>query len=146
MTATPWAADRRVLPDRRAARRFRFRERRRGYDRRLPSRLDAALLGVRRLPVALTLATVFVAMNLLDLVATTVALGRGAVELNPVMAALLGGGTGGAVVLKLAVTIPVLVGFLGGRRHRTVALGMVAVTALLALVGGYHVLNLALSG
>ncbi len=123
-----------------------MRERRRGFDRRSPSRLDRVLYRVAAgLPVAIGLAAVFALLNLVDLLATAAALEQGAVELNPVMRALLGSGAGGALILKVAVTAAAVGGFLAGRRYRCVVMGMLFVTSVLAVVAAYHGLNLAVA-
>ena len=62
------------------------------------------------------LAALLFALNLADLVLTRHALGAGAIEINPVMAALFESGIGAAV--KLAVGAVVVAGIWALRRYR----------------------------
>ncbi len=124
MTAT---TERRWI-DRRARVRFRFPERRTGFDRRSPRRV---LTWYRDRPrfIAAVLGVVF-ALNILDLLLTNRALALGAVEANPIMAALFEVSPALAASLKLLVTGGVVAVIWNMRRYRRIL-----EVSLIALVG-----------
>ena len=124
MTAT---TERRWI-DRRARVRFRLPERRTGFDRRSPRRV---LTWYRDRPrfIAAVLGVVF-ALNILDLLLTNRALALGAVEANPIMAALFEVSPALAASLKLLVTGGVVAVIWNMRRYRRIL-----EVSLIALVG-----------
>jgi hypothetical protein len=86
-----------------------------------------------------------VGLSALDMALTVNALERGAVELNPVMAALLGGGTIPAVAFKLTLTLAVAAAMWILRGYRQVLELSLLVLAGLGLLIVYHVIGLSLS-
>jgi hypothetical protein len=150
MTTLRTAPSRR-LGDRRVRRvSFHYPERRRGFDRREPSnpvgrRYVAFLRGYRDTGAAVAGVVVAIGiLSALDLVLTQIALGRGAAELNPVMASLLGAGIMPAVLLKAAVTVFVIGVIWSLRRYRRILeLSLFLLTGL-ALLTLYHLAGLAL--
>jgi hypothetical protein len=137
--------ERRTGPDRRVRRvSLRYPERRSGFDRR--AERDASSVRatyadwIRRIaasPVRYgTVAAAIFVLNMVDLLLTYRALERGAIELNPVMAALLDAGYGVAGVVKIGVSALVVVLGWRLRRYRRV----VEVSLLLAVVLGAVVL------
>jgi hypothetical protein len=83
----------------------------------------------------------FVALNVLDLGLTLHLVGRGAVEMNPVMAALLDGGWGWAAAFKLATSAGVAAGLWVGRRHLLIRRTGIAFLVLLAAITVYQVVD-----
>ena len=80
----------------------------------------------------------FVALNVLDLALTLHRIGRGAVEMNPVMAGMLDAGWHWAAAYKMAVTFGVAVGLWVGRDHRLVRRAGVGFVVLFAVVAAYQ--------
>ncbi|HAX81683.1 MAG TPA: hypothetical protein DCY40_03825 [Actinobacteria bacterium] len=83
----------------------------------------------------------FVALNVLDLGLTLHLVDRGAVEMNPVMAALLDGGWGWAAAFKLVTSAGVAAGLWVGRRHLLVRRTGIAFLILLAAITVYQVVD-----
>jgi hypothetical protein len=112
-------------PDRRCARRFVFKDRRSGFERRSQHRgslipgLDAALLYLRdnprKLGELLLLANL---LSLLDLLLTMILFRQGAGEANPVMRYLFANGVAQAAVVKLGIIAAASLGIWELRRRR----------------------------
>jgi hypothetical protein len=142
-------ADRRVAGDRRArCSCLRYPERRHGFDRRRPStgylrraywQAITAYRGDAQ-KIVLVLATVLV-LSLADLLLTLRALDRGAVELNPIMAHLIGIDPVLAGVFKLATAFLVVSAIWILRRYRRVLEVSVVIAGGLALLLVYHVIG-----
>lgn len=128
--------------DRRVHRRYVFRDRRSGFDRRHDP--DAglwtrALVRLQRSPHLLEILVVLlVALNLADLVFTQVALNAGAIEANPVMAALFDDSFLIAAALKILVSLMIVFIVLTFRRYRKMMALAVFATGLYAAVFAYH--------
>ena len=112
-------------PDRRSGRRFVFRDRRLGFERRAQQRgslipgLDSALLHLRDNPR--TLIEVLLLANLLsllDLMLTLILLRNGALEANPFMGYLFANGVAQAAVVKLGIIAAASLGIWQLRRRR----------------------------
>jgi hypothetical protein len=94
----------------------------------LGNRINRDLIDLRRTAVALAVA--LLALNILDVVATTLIVERlGAVEVNPVMARLIG--TPWAATLKIAIPIGVIA--LAGRVQTRFAVNSLRVAVALYL-------------
>ena len=90
------------------------------------------------------IAAAILLLNAADLLLTFKALDRGAVELNPVMAGLLGAGDLVAAVVKIGVAgLVVLVGW-RMRRYRRVVEVSLGIATVLAVVVIYHLVSLAM--
>lgn len=83
----------------------------------------------------------FVALNVLDLGLTLHLLGRGATEMNPIMARLLDAGWEWAAVFKGTITLGVAAGLWLGRRHVAVRRSGIAFVVLFALVMAYQLVD-----
>jgi hypothetical protein len=122
---------------------FRYPERRTGFDRRTSG---GAIAWYRDRPpvVALALAAV-IAMNLADFLLTVRALERGAIEVNPLMAALfdLDPAVAGAVKLLLGAGV-VLVIWQMRRYRRILELSLIALAGFTVLLA--YQLTLVVSG
>ena len=112
-------------PDRRSARRFVFRDRRSGFERREQQRqsaipgLDAALVHLRDNPR--TLIEVLLLANLLsvlDLMLTLILFREGAGEANPFMGYLFANGVAQAAVVKIGIIAAASLGIWELRRRR----------------------------
>lgn len=146
-------ADRRSAKERRVRRvSFRYPERRSGFDRREPaggglrSRHWALLQRYRDRPavVGLVLAAV-TGLSLLDLALTTVALDEGAVELNPVMAALFESSPFVAGAVKVAITAAAVATIWVLRRYRLVLETSLALFAAMTLLTCYQLAGITLT-
>jgi hypothetical protein len=121
---------------------FRFPDRRLGFARRQIARhpasaaIDRVLGTLRSKPrsLAVVLATV-AALNLADLVLTLRSIELGAVEVNPVMAALIDADPFVAAMFKLTIGLAVVGAMWAMRRYRRV------LEAALLLLGGLIALN-----
>ncbi|MBT8203599.1 MAG: hypothetical protein HKN74_10265 [Acidimicrobiia bacterium] len=133
---TPRTGDRR---SRRVS--VRYPERRTGFDRRAAG---GALAAYRDRPsVIATVLVALLALNVADYVFTLAALGRGAREANPLMAALFEADPALAAIVKLAVVALVITAIWQLRRYRRILqVSLVAVTGFMILVI-YQVLLLA---
>ena len=127
-----------------------YPERRSGFDRRgiESSRMPAFQTWIRSIadsPARYGLiAAAILLLNAADLLLTFKALDRGAVELNPVMAGLLGAGDLVAAVVKIGVAgLVVLVGW-RMRRYRRVVEVSLGIATVLAVVVIYHLVSLAM--
>jgi hypothetical protein len=133
-------------PDRRRRRRWVWRERRTGFDRRrqADSRVgaawDATLLYLRDNPFVLfgllALANV---LSILDLAFTMWALQQGAVEANPVMAALLSDDPAIAAVVKILIVAAVSLVIYLLRRYRLMLKVALFSVALFGAIVLYHI-------
>lgn len=120
---------------------FRFPDRRLGFTRRRDRERPARAAYIRMLSayrsrpgaLAAVLAAV-VLLNIADLVLTLRALELGAVELNPIMATLIGADPLLASVFKVAIVLGVAAAMWMMRRYRRV------LEASLVLLGGFTVL------
>lgn len=128
--------------DRRTRRRYVFHDRRSGFDRRHDphagwwSRLLSALHeNPRLLEISLVM---LVALNLGDLVFTQVALEEGAVETNPIMAALFDNSFVWAAALKVVVSLFIVFIVLTFRKYRKMMALTVVAIAFYAGVFAYH--------
>ena len=121
---------------------LRFPDRRRGFQRRQPQstvarHYQSALLSLREAPTAVVLlAALLFALNLADLVLTQYALGAGAIEINPVMAALFESGSAAAV--KLAVGAFAVAGLWSMRRYRPALSMLVVMVAAMGILVTYQ--------
>lgn len=134
------AIERRTVDRRRGRARFHVPERRTGFDRRDATRRrrDALLAAYRdRTGLIVAVLAAIVALNGADLALTHVALGRGATEVNPVMAAWFAAGTAPAALFKLSVGAAVAGGLWALRRYRTALAASLGIAAGLALVVAY---------
>lgn len=84
----------------------------------------------------------FVALNAADLGLTFLLVGRGATELNPVMARLLEAGWEWAAGFKAVVTVGVATGLWFGRDHLLVRRTGGAFLVLFAVITAYQVFDL----
>lgn len=140
-----WSKERRG-PDRRRQRRWVWRERRTGFDRRrrADSRVgaawDATLLYLRDNPFVLfgllALANV---LSILDLAFTMWALQQGAVEANPVMAALLSDDPAIAAAVKILIVAVVSLVIYLLRRYRLMLKVALFSVALFGAIVLYHI-------
>ncbi len=112
-------------PDRRRARRFVFRDRRSGFERRAQQRgsvipgLDAALIRLRDDPRALIEVLLLAnLLSLLDLMLTVILFRQGASEANPFMGYLFANGVAQAAVVKLGIIAAASLGIWQLRRRR----------------------------
>ncbi len=138
--------ERRTGSDRRRRRpALRYPERRTGFDQRecqvqgLRGAIDRAMLQYRerRSAFLLVLATIVV-FNYLDLMLTFRAIGRGAVEANPIMAFLFASDPVLAAAVKLAIGGGVALTLLAlGRFKRVLEASLVILVSFTALMG-YH--------
>jgi hypothetical protein len=140
--------DRRVKPVS-----FRFPDRRLGFVRRqtpgTPARTayHRTLAAYRSQPRALAAVLVTVALlNVADLALTLRALQLGAVELNPIMAALLGTDPLLASVFKLAVGFGVVAAMWAMRRYRRVLEASLLLLGGFTLLVGYSVTMVVIAG
>lgn len=83
----------------------------------------------------------FLALNILDLGLTLHLVERGAVEMNPLMAALLDSGWEWAAVFKVVTSTGVAVGLWLGRRHLVVRRTGSAFLILLGSITLYQVID-----
>lgn len=83
----------------------------------------------------------FVALNVLDLGMTLHLVGRGAREMNPIMAALLDAGWEWAALFKVVTTTGVAAGLWLGRRHLLVRRTGIAFVVLFAAVALYQIVD-----
>ncbi len=131
------ALDRRARGDRRTRRvSMRYPERRSGFDRRT-SRPFLEAYRARPAAIGAVLAA-FVLLNVADLVFTLRVVDAGAIELNPVMAALLGAGSGYAAAFKLGAALTVAGAMWAARRYRLVLQASLAALALMGAVAVYQ--------
>ena len=132
-------------PDRRVRRRYVFHDRRSGFDRRVdphPSKWDRLLTALHQSPRLLEIFLVMlVALNLADLVFTQVALGAGARETNPIMAALFDNSFVWAAALKLVASLLIVFIVLTFRRYRKMMALTVFATAFYGGVFAYHLMT-----
>lgn len=128
--------------DRRVGRRYVFRDRRSGFDRRhdpTAGLWTRTLLRLQRSPHLLEILLVLlVALNLADLVFTQIALGAGATETNPVMAALFDESFVSAAALKILISLMIVFIVLAFRRYRKMMALAVFGTVLYTGVFVYH--------
>ena len=141
-------ADRRVKPVS-----FRFPDRRLGFVRRqtqgtqVRTAYHRTLAAYRSQPRALAAVLVTVAvLNVADLALTLRALQLGAVELNPIMAALLGTDPMLASVFKLAIGFGVVGAMWAMRRYRRVLEGSLLLLGGFTLLIAYSLTMLVISG
>lgn len=135
--------------DRRRTRRFVFRERRSGFQRRMPRRapfgaaLEASLVYVRdhrgALLAMLALANL---LSLIDLWFTTIALRLGAAEANPFMSYLFEASVTQAAVVKCGLVVAVSLGLWALRRYRVALMTAVFFLAVYAAVALYEIVGL----
>lgn len=128
---------RRDAPDRRRHRRFRFVDRRTGFDRRV----DYPVLGTMRDHEWIVLAALIAlnALSLLDGLLTAAELATGlASEGNPVLRALIGVHPWAAVAVKIGAIIGVSLIIWHGRRVRIVLATSLVALAVFAAVVAYH--------
>ncbi|MCB2222795.1 MAG: hypothetical protein KQH83_01370 [Actinobacteria bacterium] len=149
MTGAAARIDRRRA-DRRVARvAIHYPERRSGFDRRTAGATawGRMVLAYRARPaLAAAAALAILALSAADLLLTHRLLAAGAVEANPVMAAVLGRGLLPAAIVKAAVTIPVAGAVWWMRRYRRILEFSVATAALLAALVAYEAVGLAMVG
>jgi hypothetical protein len=112
-------------PERRSARRFVFRDRRSGFERRALQRgsvipgLDAALIRLRNDPRALVEVLLLAnLLSVLDLMLTLILLRNGALEANPFMSYLFANGVAPAAAFKLGIIAAASLGIWQLRRRR----------------------------
>ena len=112
-------------PDRRSRRRFVFRDRRSGFERREPKRqsvipgLDATLVHLRDNPRTLIGVLLFAnLLSVLDLMLTLILFREGAGEANPFMGYLFANGVAQGAVVKIAIIAAASLGIWELRRHR----------------------------
>lgn len=121
-----------------------YPERRTGFDRRTPSLVTGTL---RDQPYVLL--SILVLINILsvaDWILTLRALGGGAVEGNPLLAAMITGNPTAAFLFKLAATLGVTIALWSWRKYRAV---LATALAALLIYGGlmvYHAWGLAQLG
>lgn len=120
---------------------LRYPERRSGFDRRVAG---GALAGYRDRPhlIALALATLL-ALNVADYAFTVVALGRGAREVNPLMAALFEIDPVAAAVVKLAAVMMVITAIWQLRRFRRILQVSLIALAGFGMLVSYQLILLA---
>ena len=87
----------------------------------------------------------FAALNILDLGLTLHLVGRGAIEMNPIMATMLDAGWHWAAVYKMALTLLVATGLWIGRSHRLVRRVGIAFIVLFAAIIAYQVVDVAMA-
>ena len=85
--------------------------------------------------------TWFVALNVFDLGLTLHLIGRGAVEMNPIMASLLEAGWEWAAVFKLTTTLGVAAGLWLGRRRLLVRRTGIAFLVLFTVIIAYQIVD-----
>ncbi len=125
---------------------LRYAEQRSGFDRRATSRYQSALTAYRREPGAIAaILGLILVLNAADLILTVRALGRGAGEVNPLMAWLFDQHVGLAAIFKLAIGIAVTVVIWRLRRYRRVLELSIVLAALLGLVLSYHMVGVLLA-
>lgn len=88
----------------------------------------------------------FVSLNVLDLGLTLHLIDKGAVEMNPIMAALLDAGWTRAALFKTAMTVGVALGLWLGRRHLLVRRTGIAFVVLFIGLIGYQMIDLWAAG
>jgi len=132
--------------ERRAQRRWVWRERRTGFDRRRrsDSRVGATLEGALELlrdnPLVLIgLLALTNLLSILDFAFTMWALGQGAIEANPVMAALLSNDPVVAATVKIVIVAAVSLLIFLLRRYRLMLKVALFSTALFAAIVLYHI-------
>jgi hypothetical protein len=130
-------SERRAGKDRRAARRFRFVDRRTGFDRR---KLDPVYTTLRDSRwVLISLLVLLNVLSLCDGALTAIELRHGiASEGNPVLAMILGTHPLMAAGFKIAVMIVVSYGIWRGRRYRAILVLAPLALAIYAALLGYH--------
>ena len=114
-----------------------FLDRRSGFDRRGDDSSFTARLRGHDLWVAILLLTINF-LNVADLVYTAYALGAGAHEANPIMAALFASDPMLGAAVKLAVVATVTVILWVFRRYRTILQMQLASATLFVGIGLYH--------
>ena len=126
---------------------FRYPERRNGFDRRRSSGGMVRATYLRALgmygdsPRAVAVVVVgFVALSAADLWLTMRALGAGATELNPFMAALFDRGATTAAIVKMSLALAVAGVLWAARRYRRVLEVSLFATGLMAALLGYHLI------
>jgi Domain of unknown function (DUF5658) len=126
------AADRRVAPPR-----LHYPERRTGFDRR-----EKSWLGVLHSSERLVMLFIgfFVVMSAMDWALTLHALGHGAIEGNPVIAALLGHRSS-ALFFKMSVTLVAAFLFWRNRRYKYVLGTLIVAVVAYAGLMIYHGVN-----
>ena len=85
----------------------------------------------------------FIGLNAFDLAMTLRSVELGAVELNPVMASLLGAGWAAAATFKGVITLGVAAGLWFGRGHRIVRQAGIGFVGVLVVLAAYQVVSLA---
>lgn len=95
---------------------------------------------MRRQPTVLVLlAALILALNLADLILTREALAAGAIEVNPVMAALFASSMSAAAAIKILVAAVVVGGLWALRRYRSGVAALIWVTAGMGVLVVYQV-------
>ena len=123
---------------------IRFPDRRRGFPRRtvdgsLRSRYLAVLGSIRDNAITLVLmAALLLALNVADLALTNRALAGGAVEVNPVMAALFESSPAAAASVKLGLSAVVVAGLWSLRRYRQAVAALLWTCVAMGLLVGYQ--------
>lgn len=103
---------------------------------------DSVVRQLRDEPVLLAaLLSLMFALNMVDLLLTTEALGQGATEANPLMRALLAGQPGAAILLKLASGAFVAAGVWILRSYRRIIETAVVIVLALSVLMLYHVVG-----
>ena len=88
----------------------------------------------------------FVALNMLDLGLTLHLVNQGAVEMNPIMSALLETRWESAALFKVLTTTAVAAGLWFGRRHLLVRRTGIAFVAFFVLLIAYQVIDVWMAG
>jgi hypothetical protein len=126
----------------------RFPDRRHGFPRRVPQgplrrRYAESLEAIRDSgTIFALLASLLLALSLADLTLTQRALGAGAIEANPIMAALFEFDASIAAATKLSLSALVVAGLWLLRRYRAALAALVAMCAGMGLVVAYQALLL----
>ena len=139
--------ERRQGGDRRQRRKYRFNDRRSGFDRRVNGvkigPLQRTLITLRDRPR--TLVGVLVTVNLLsvaDFALTLVALGSGGQEANPVLRRLFAISPLWAGIFKVVVLLAASLLVWETRRYRKALIAALAMLAIFALLFVYHIVVL----
>ena len=133
------AADRRVVQQS-----LRYPERRTGFDRRAAGSLTTVL---RDRPVVLVGLLVLInVLSIADWMLTLRALDAGAVEVNPVLAAMLAGNPLAAFFFKMAATLVVTAALWSWRRYRAVLATAIAALLIYGVLMTYHAWGLSQLG
>jgi len=88
----------------------------------------------------------FVSLNILDLGLTLHLVNQGAVEMNPIMSALLDAGWAWAALFKMVTTVGVALGLWLGRRHLMVRRTGIAFVLLFVGLIGYQMIDIWAAG